>query len=126
MRPREQLQWHKAHELAVAAFAAQASGKRTAALADVGKALRLQHPAAHYRENDRRHDDDKEHIAPAIRSDEAIGPGADKSAERAAGHHCRSDLRPMCLAKRLGEQWNPDHQLGPGAKAGDKAIDGKV
>ena len=32
----------------------------------------------------------------------------------------------MRLAKGLGKQRNPDHQLGPGAESGDEAVDSKV
>ena len=113
-------------KLAVAGFGAQTGSNCPATLADAGKALWLQHPAPHDRQNDRRHDADEEHIAPAIRTDEAIGQGADEGAERTAGHHCRGDLRPMRLAAGLGQQRNPDHQLRPHAEAGDKAIDGKI
>ena len=91
---REQLQRHEAHELAVAGFATQAGGDRLATFADGGEALRLHHSPAHDRQNHRRHHANEEHIAPAITADEAIGPGAEKGAERAAGHH-----RPAILAR---------------------------
>ena len=96
------------------------------ALMPFDKALRLEHPSAHDRQDDRRHDADKEHVAPAIAADEAVGPGTDERAERATRHHDRSDLCPVGLAERLGKQRYPDHQLGSGTEPGNKAIDGKV
>jgi hypothetical protein len=69
---REELDRHKAHELAAAGFAAQTRGDGAAARLDIGEAVRLRHSAAYDCQEDRRHDAEEEHVTPAIATDQAV------------------------------------------------------
>ena len=122
----EELHRHEAHELAIVIGDALSRPDRLAPFGDGGEPVRFDHAPADHREQQRRHDADEEHHAPAVAADQSIGPGTEERAERAACHHDSGDLGAMRLAQRLGEQWNADHEFRAGAEAGDETVEGEI